>query len=156
MSQQINRRDSIKTLAALGAAAASPFAFAQKPITVGVIYVGPRGDYGWNQSHAVGAAALKALPGVGIHSYFAMTECGSLTNLPPAEQWPELIFELPELAYPPRLNCAAAFVDAHVAVGHGDVREKGMGGKFIRAPELAEVPYPVKMEPNLVVEFYAS
>ena len=28
--------------------------------------------------------------------------------------------------------------------------------KFIRAPELAEVPYPVKMEPNLVVEFYAS
>jgi small subunit ribosomal protein S4 len=27
---------------------------------------------------------------------------------------------------------------------------------FVRAPELAEVPYPVKMEPNLVVEFYAS
>ena len=24
------------------------------------------------------------------------------------------------------------------------------------APELAEVPYPVKMEPNLVVEFYSS
>ena len=39
-----NRRDSIKTLAALGAAStgvlASPFALAQKPITVGVIYVG--------------------------------------------------------------------------------------------------------------------
>ena len=28
--------------------------------------------------------------------------------------------------------------------------------KFIRAPDLAEVPYPVKMEPNLVVEFYSS
>ena len=27
--------------------------------------------------------------------------------------------------------------------------------KFIRVPDLAEVPYPVKMEPNLVVEFYA-
>ena len=40
-------------------------------------------------------------------------------NLPPAAQWPELIFELPELAYPPRLNCAAAFVDDHVAAGHG-------------------------------------
>ncbi|MCA3725710.1 MAG: 30S ribosomal protein S4, partial [Phenylobacterium sp.] len=25
-----------------------------------------------------------------------------------------------------------------------------------RTPELSEVPYPVKMEPNLVVEFYAS
>jgi small subunit ribosomal protein S4 len=28
--------------------------------------------------------------------------------------------------------------------------------KFIRTPELAEAPYPVKMAPNLVVEFYAS
>jgi len=33
---------------------------------------------------------------------------------------------------------------------------KGLSAKFIRAPELAEVPYPVKMEPNLIVEFYAS
>jgi small subunit ribosomal protein S4 len=33
---------------------------------------------------------------------------------------------------------------------------KGMTAKFIRIPELAEVPYPVKMEPNLVIEFYAS
>jgi small subunit ribosomal protein S4 len=28
--------------------------------------------------------------------------------------------------------------------------------RFVRAPELAEVPYPVKMEPHLVVEYYAS
>ena len=33
---------------------------------------------------------------------------------------------------------------------------KGMTAKYIRIPELAEVPYPVKMEPNLVIEFYAS
>jgi small subunit ribosomal protein S4 len=33
---------------------------------------------------------------------------------------------------------------------------KGLSAKFIRLPELAEVPYPVKMEPNLIVEFYAS
>jgi small subunit ribosomal protein S4 len=37
-----------------------------------------------------------------------------------------------------------------------EVDAKGLSAKFIRAPELAEVPYPVKMEPNLVVEFYAS
>ena len=37
-----------------------------------------------------------------------------------------------------------------------EVDPKGMSVKFIRAPELAEVPYPVKMEPNLVIEFYAS
>lgn len=28
-------------------------------------------------------------------------------------------------------------------------------GKFIRTPALADVPYPVRMEPNLVVEFYS-
>ena len=33
---------------------------------------------------------------------------------------------------------------------------KGLSTTFVRAPDLAEVPYPVKMEPNLVVEFYAS
>jgi small subunit ribosomal protein S4 len=37
-----------------------------------------------------------------------------------------------------------------------EVDTKGMTAKYIRMPELAEVPYPVKMEPNLVVEFYAS
>ncbi|HTK35085.1 MAG TPA: 30S ribosomal protein S4 [Caulobacteraceae bacterium] len=37
-----------------------------------------------------------------------------------------------------------------------EVDAKGMSVKFIRAPDLAEVPYPVKMEPNLVIEFYAS
>lgn len=37
-----------------------------------------------------------------------------------------------------------------------EVDTKHLTAKFIRAPELAEVPYPVKMEPNLVVEFYAS
>jgi small subunit ribosomal protein S4 len=37
-----------------------------------------------------------------------------------------------------------------------EVDAKGLSAKFIRAPELAEVPYAVKMEPNLVVEFYAS
>ena len=37
-----------------------------------------------------------------------------------------------------------------------EVDPKGMTAKLTRLPELAEVPYPVKMEPNLVVEFYAS
>lgn len=37
-----------------------------------------------------------------------------------------------------------------------EVDAKALSAKFVRAPELAEVPYAVKMEPNLVVEFYAS
>jgi small subunit ribosomal protein S4 len=31
-----------------------------------------------------------------------------------------------------------------------------MKATFLRVPELADVPYPVKMEPNMVVEYYAS
>jgi 2-aminobenzoate-CoA ligase len=41
-------------------------------------------------------------------------------NLPPREQWPELIFELPELQYPARMNCAAELLDGAVARGWGD------------------------------------
>jgi 2-aminobenzoate-CoA ligase len=36
-------------------------------------------------------------------------------HLPPAEQWPELLVDLPELRYPDRLNCAAALLDDVVA-----------------------------------------
>jgi basic membrane protein A len=39
---------------------------AAEPLTIGMIYVGPRDDYGWNQAHAVAAAALKALPDVTV------------------------------------------------------------------------------------------
>jgi 2-aminobenzoate-CoA ligase len=40
-------------------------------------------------------------------------------NLPAREQWPEFLFKLPELNYPDRLNCVAAFVDHWVAAGEG-------------------------------------
>ncbi|MFG2561539.1 AMP-binding protein [Streptomyces sp. NPDC048496] len=36
-------------------------------------------------------------------------------HLPPADQWPELVFGLPELNYPDRLNCAAELLDGTVA-----------------------------------------
>jgi 2-aminobenzoate-CoA ligase len=40
-------------------------------------------------------------------------------NLPPRAQWPELLFERPELQYPARMNCATELVDRHVAAGRG-------------------------------------
>ena len=40
--------------------------------------------------------------------------------LPPRALWPELIFELPELRYPERMNCAAELLDRMVAAGHGE------------------------------------
>ncbi len=41
-------------------------------------------------------------------------------HLPPREQWPEFRFDLPELRYPDRLNCAAELLDATVARGLGE------------------------------------
>jgi small subunit ribosomal protein S4 len=32
---------------------------------------------------------------------------------------------------------------------------KALKGTFVRAPKFGDVPYPVQMEPNLVVEFYS-
>lgn len=48
------------TLWPLGAARAAG------EITVGALYVGAKDDYGWNQGHAVGVAALKGLDGVRV------------------------------------------------------------------------------------------
>ncbi len=36
-----------------------------------------------------------------------------------------------------------------------DVNYKDMKASLVRAPKLADVPYPVQMEPNLVIEFYS-
>ena len=36
-----------------------------------------------------------------------------------------------------------------------DVDYDKMRGTFVRAPAVADVPYPVPMEPNLVIEFYS-
>jgi simple sugar transport system substrate-binding protein len=67
---KLNRRDSLKSIAALTTAgtlgAWSDLAAAQKPMTVGVIYVGPRDDYGYNQAQAQAAAELKKLPGIKV------------------------------------------------------------------------------------------
>ncbi len=32
---------------------------------------------------------------------------------------------------------------------------KAMKGQFVRTPKMADVPYPVQMEPNLVIEYYS-
>ena len=41
-------------------------------------------------------------------------------NLPPKDQLPEFIFELPELDFPSRLNCAAEILDKTAAAGYAD------------------------------------
>ncbi len=53
-------------------------------------------------------------------SYTAHIDTFAADNLPPAELQPEFRFELPELQFPERLNCAVELLDRHVAQGRGD------------------------------------
>ncbi len=68
---EVSRRTLLKT-AAFGVAGAAlnlgaaGRAFAAKDLTVGVVYVGARDDFGWNQAHAVAIKALKEVPGVKV------------------------------------------------------------------------------------------
>ena len=67
----LTRRDVLKgtggLVVAAGVSALLPALEARaaaKPVTVGFIYVGPKNDYGWNQSHAVAARKIARLEGV--------------------------------------------------------------------------------------------
>ncbi len=64
-----SRRSFLQSAAAGTAAAALGFpqlANAQSGVTIGIVYVGPKDDFGWNQAHAVSIGVLKATPGVKI------------------------------------------------------------------------------------------
>ena len=67
-ASEVSRRTLLKT-AAWGAAGATlnlgaiGRALAAGDLTVGIVYVGARDDFGWNQAHAVAAEALKLVPG---------------------------------------------------------------------------------------------
>ena len=63
----VSRRHLLQGTAALTLAASLPLhrAYA-KETTIGFIYVGSRDDYGYNQAHAQGAAALKKMPDIKV------------------------------------------------------------------------------------------
>jgi len=67
----LSRRKLLKGSAALGTAGiASMILPASRalaaPLTIGMVYVGSRDDFGWNQAHAVAAEALKSIPDVTV------------------------------------------------------------------------------------------
>ena len=39
--------------------------------------------------------------------------------------------------------------------GYIEVDHKAMKGKYVHVPKLEDIPYPVVMEPNIVIEFYS-
>ena len=49
----------------------------------------------------------------------AHTDTFARDRLPPPELWPELLFELPSLQFPDRLNCVTHLLDARVDAGEG-------------------------------------
>jgi simple sugar transport system substrate-binding protein len=55
-------------------------AFAADKLTVGVIYVGPRDDYGYNQAQAQAAAQIKKLPGVTVVEQEQVPETTDVEN----------------------------------------------------------------------------
>ncbi|MRV74157.1 AMP-binding protein [Duganella sp. FT92W] len=58
----------------------------------------------------------------------------TVTHLPPRGLWPELRFDLPELHYPDRLNCAAELLDRAVARGWGGrIAIRSAGGDWTYA-----------------------
>ena len=69
-SREQSRRRFLELMAGGAAVGVVPSVFntaqAQTKLSVGVIYVGPKDDYGWNQAQAQAAAAIKKLPGVTV------------------------------------------------------------------------------------------
>lgn len=52
--------------------------------------------------------------------YSAHQDTYARDNLPPEQDWPELLLDGPDVNYPSRINCAAELVDAMVLRGQGD------------------------------------
>ncbi len=67
-SFKVSRRALLQGSASVVALGALPAAraFAAGEVVVGIVYVGPRDDFGWNQAHAVAAKALKGVSGVKV------------------------------------------------------------------------------------------
>ena len=63
-------------------------------------------------------------------AYTAHVDAFARENLPPRDQWPDLVFSRPELQYPERVNCAAEFLDRWVEEGRGDKEEEGTENEF--------------------------
>ena len=53
-------------------------------------------------------------------SYTAHVDTFARDNLPPRKDWPEMLFELPELKYPARMNCAVELLEGALARGWRD------------------------------------
>jgi simple sugar transport system substrate-binding protein len=125
-SRILSRRSFLETSAAVSLAAAlhDRRAFA-KNLTIGFLYVGARDDFGFNNSHALAAAALKKMPGVRVVEEENVAETTAVVKSM------ESMIELDgaRLLFP----TSYGYYDPHVlkeAVKHPDVRFEHCGGRW--------------------------
>lgn len=132
----LDRRRFLSTTAGLASAAALGAwpARAQAGLTVGFIYVGPKDDYGYNQAHAEGAAAVKAMAGV------TMVEEENVPETQDVQQSMESMIEFDgaSLIFPTSFG----YFDPHVlavAPSYPDVRFEHAGGLWQQGVHPANV-----------------
>ncbi|MFT4149131.1 MAG: BMP family ABC transporter substrate-binding protein [Paracoccaceae bacterium] len=78
----LTRRGLLTGSAAALAAAALPLRMARAatPLTIGAIYVGPKDDFGWNQSHAAAMEILRGVPGITVVEEENVAETDAVTQ----------------------------------------------------------------------------
>ena len=88
-------------------------------------------------------------------NHYHVTVNGQKVNIPSYRVKPGDVVEVKQKSKDMQLVVQAAESSEREIPGYMDVEVAKRVGKFVRLPEFDEVPYPVKMEPNLVVEYYS-
>ncbi len=81
---------------------------------------------------------------------------GVKTNIPSYRLKPGDVVEVRERSRNMALVLEALGSGERDLPDYVEVDPKAMTSTYVRMPELSDVPYAVKMEPNLVVEYYSS
>ncbi len=84
-----------------------------------------------------------------------VTVNGKVVNIPSYMVKPGDVIEVCEEARQIPMVLEAIESPERDAPEYVDVDEKKMKATYLRVPALEEVPYPVQIEPNLIVEFYS-
>ncbi len=80
---------------------------------------------------------------------------GRRVNIPSYRVKPGDVLEVKEKSRELDFVLDAAQSPERDVPGYMEVDHQKMRGTFVRQPVLADVPYPVTMEPNLVIEYYS-
>jgi small subunit ribosomal protein S4 len=88
-------------------------------------------------------------------SHGHITVNGQRVNIPSYRCRPGDVIEVKEASRQMPLVIEASKSPERDVPDYIEAEHTKMSAKFVRVPALADVPYPVQMEPNLVVEFYS-